>query len=297
MKGIIYKITNKVTGESYIGQTRYTMEFRWRQHQNAKDKSYFHNSIRKYGVKNFTAEILEECDTAADLSSREIYYIAKYDTIANGYNRSVGGEQNPLKITSDTQIEEICGLYLSGFSSTKIASLYNVDKATILKTLHAMGIKLRSRKLDINRQEFNELVTDYKSGYSLKQLAKRYGCSGSGLKGYLEKRGVEIRDKYNILKNEEEQQELIDEYLGDTYSLREIQQRHHCSYAIFCRILSMHGISRGKKHFKMTDKECLEAIGMHNEGKSVREIAKRFKVDKCTIYSMFRRYHVGYLTV
>ena len=49
MKGYIYKVTNKVTGKSYIGQTRYTVEFRWRQHQHKKDNTYFHNSIKKYG--------------------------------------------------------------------------------------------------------------------------------------------------------------------------------------------------------------------------------------------------------
>lgn len=32
MIGYIYKITNKVNNKVYIGQTRYTVEFRWRQH-------------------------------------------------------------------------------------------------------------------------------------------------------------------------------------------------------------------------------------------------------------------------
>ena len=85
MKGIIYKITNKVNGKSYIGQTRYTIEFRWKQHQHKKDNTYFHNAIHKYGIENFSIEILEKCDIE-DLNSREIFYIAKYDTFVNGYN-------------------------------------------------------------------------------------------------------------------------------------------------------------------------------------------------------------------
>ena len=47
----------------------------------------------------------------------------------------------------------------------------------------------------------------------------------------------------------------------------------------------------------MNSDECLEAIKMFNDGKNVQTIARRFEVDKCTIYSLFKRYHVNYLTV
>ena len=52
-------------------------------------------------------------------------------------------------------------LYLSGFSSSKIATLYSVDKASIIKILKSLGVKIRSNKLSINNQEFKELVQDY----------------------------------------------------------------------------------------------------------------------------------------
>jgi transposase len=47
----------------------------------------------------------------------------------------------------------------------------------------------------------------------------------------------------------------------------------------------------------MTSDECLEAIRLFNGGKKVQDIARRFEVDKCTIYSVFKRYNVNYLTV
>lgn len=296
MKGFIYKITNKVTGKSYIGQTRYTVEFRWRQHQHKKDGCYFHNSIHKYGAENFTVEILEECDFK-DLDSREIYYIAKYDTFNNGYNTTIGGDGR-RKIITDNQYEEIKELYLSGFSSNKIAELYKVDKATILKILHSLRVKIRKNSLDINRQEFEELVRDYQSGFSLKELAKRYNCSAPGLKEFLLKKGVDLRVKYSILDNEDIMQALINDYLNGI-KVDDIIKNYHTSYTTFKKILSIHGIDlRGKKYpFKLKDTQCLEVIRLFNEGIAVKELSKRFGVDKCTIYSLLKRYHVNYLTV
>lgn len=296
MKGYIYKITNKVNGKSYIGQTRYTVEFRWRQHQHKNDGCYFHNAIQKYGAENFTVETLEECEVS-QLDSREIYYIAKYNTFNEGYNLTIGGG-GKRKIVSDDQYEEIKELYLSGFSSNKIATLYEVDKATIVKILKMQGVKIReSKKICINHQEFLELVADYKSGYSLKELGKRYDCSGPALKEYLIRKGVDLREKYSIVEDTELHDAIINDYLDEKTSQKDILQKYHTSFSTLKKILSLHGISTGKKHFKLTEKECLEAIGLFNQGYEVKNIARHFEVDKCTIYSLFKRYHVNYHTV
>lgn len=297
MEGIIYKITNKVNGKSYIGQTRYTIEFRWKQHQHKKDNTYFHNAIHKYGIENFSIEILEKCNIE-DLNSREIFYIAKYDTFKNGYNLTIGGDGN-RKLLLDDSYSEIKELYLSGFSSNKIATLYKVDKASIVKILKSLDVKIRSNKLNINHQEFLELVQDYQSGYSLRELSKRYDCSPSGLKEYLIKKGVNLRDRYNILEDDEFQEKMINDYLDGSLKLNEILSKYHCSYNTFTKILSLHGIDKKGKgtHFKLKEAECLEAIKMFNDGKTIKQIAERFKVNKSTIYSLFKRYHVNYLTV
>ena len=297
MEGIIYKITNKVNGKSYIGQTRYTIEFRWKQHQHKNDNTYFHNAIHKYGIENFSIEILEKCNIE-DLNSREIFYIAKYDTFKNGYNLTIGGDGN-RKLLLDDSYSEIKELYLSGFSSNKIATLYKVDKASIVKILKSLDVKIRSNKLNINHQEFLELVQDYQSGYSLRELSKRYDCSPSGLKEYLIKKGVNLRDRYNILEDDESQEKMINDYLDGHLKLSEILSKYHCSYNTFTKILSLHGIDKKGKgtHFKLKDAECLEAIKMFNDGKTIKQIAERFDVNKSTIYSLFKRYHVNYLTV
>ena len=295
MKGYIYKITNKVNGKSYIGQTRYTIEFRWRQHIHKKDNTYFHNAIKKYGVDNFIVEKLEKCNIE-DLNEREIYYIAKYNTFKDGYNLTIGGDGNRTLLLDD-KYEEISALYLSGFSSNKIATLYKVDKASIVKILKQLGIKIRNNSLNINRQELEELIQDYQSGYSLRELAKRYDCSAPGLKEFLIKKGVDLRQKYSILEDTKSQESLIKDYTSSTIKLKDIQNKYHCSYATLLKVLSINGISKGKYSFKLSDKECLKVIEQFNSGKKIKDIARSFKVDKATIYSLLKRYNVNYLTV
>lgn len=297
MKGIIYKITNKVNGKSYIGQTRYTLEFRWRQHLHKKDNVYFHNAIKKYGAENFSLEVLEECDLDK-LNSREIFYIAKYNTFENGYNLTIGGDGN-RRLMLDDKYEEIKAMYLAGFSSNKIATLYSVDKATIVKILRQLGVKIKSRKIDINNQEFLELVQDYKSGYSLKELAKRYDCSDRGLKEYLKNKGVNLKEKYSILEDNQAQINLIREYT-DPYStkkLSELLNNYHCSLNTFNKILSLHGISKGRYKFKLKPIECLKVIEMVNKGTSIQKIAREMEVNKTTIYTVLKRYNVKLPTV
>ena len=94
--GFIYKITNKVNGKVYIGQTVKNIEHRFHQHINnaLRDQNSYdcalRRAIRKYGVENFSIEEVEECDKPA-LDEREIYWIQFYDSFHNGYNLTLGG--------------------------------------------------------------------------------------------------------------------------------------------------------------------------------------------------------------
>ena len=85
----IYKVTNKINGKVYIGQS-VDIGRRWREHMTAKDDIYFHKAIQKYGVENFEWEVIEQCKKK-DLDEREIYWIEYYDSYNKGYNCTKGG--------------------------------------------------------------------------------------------------------------------------------------------------------------------------------------------------------------
>ena len=98
----IYKITNKINGKVYIGQS-INIDTRWRQHINAKDNYAIHNAIKKYGEENFKFEVLLECPVEM-LNVWERDMIALYDCITpKGYNLTEGGEG--YKCSDETRLK------------------------------------------------------------------------------------------------------------------------------------------------------------------------------------------------
>lgn len=88
----IYKITNTINGKCYIGQSR-DIESRWKAHKVRKG-TYLYNAFQKYGVENFTFEVLEECERER-LNELEKYYIELYHSFGEGYNLCEGGNSDP----------------------------------------------------------------------------------------------------------------------------------------------------------------------------------------------------------
>lgn len=64
--GFIYKITNKITNKCYIGETiKDDPEKRWKEHKNTIKRGVgcpaLQNSVKKYGIENFTFDVLLIC--------------------------------------------------------------------------------------------------------------------------------------------------------------------------------------------------------------------------------------------
>ena len=100
---IIYKVTNKVNGKVYIGQTRHSLETRKIRHLQCARNGYnthFYQAIRKYGEDNFKWEILCSASSKQELNDLETYFITKYDSIKHGYNMVDGGDNNVMDIES-----------------------------------------------------------------------------------------------------------------------------------------------------------------------------------------------------
>ncbi len=92
---IIYKITNRINGKVYIGQTTKSLRWRWQCHcSKSKGCPLLKRAILKHGRENFTVEQIDTACTREELDAKEIYWIKFYDSMNRdkGYNLTSGGE-------------------------------------------------------------------------------------------------------------------------------------------------------------------------------------------------------------
>lgn len=99
----IYIITNLINGKQYVGQTVSGYKERFRQHCLYANGCYtdgeyvqvIDKAIKKYGIDNFKVEVIEQVPYK-DKDDKEKYYIERYNTFKEGYNRTLGGDFNPM---------------------------------------------------------------------------------------------------------------------------------------------------------------------------------------------------------
>lgn len=94
---IVYKITNKKNGKSYIGKTEYSLKHRWNRHLSSArngSKFRFHSAIRKYGEDCWDLSVIETYQTEDEnfINEKETHFIKLFESdTKKGYNATSGG--------------------------------------------------------------------------------------------------------------------------------------------------------------------------------------------------------------
>lgn len=155
----IYKITNKITGKSYVGQS-VNIATRWSAHKSASrseetlDGNELHKDMLTLGIDNFSFEVIEET-TIDKLDEREIYWINYYNTYYNGYNRTLGGNGNVR-----LNYNKIKELWEQGLTSKEIVPIIGSSRDTINQALTNLGITTKEK-----RERSEELIKNSVASY------------------------------------------------------------------------------------------------------------------------------------
>ena len=185
--GYIYRLYHIASGRSYIGQTVFPIEVRFKQHiYNAHTKSslsynqHIKRAIRKYGRDAFAIEELEQCDNSL-LDEREKYWITHYDSVKNGFNMTYGGEG---KVEHDGK--KILEAWNSGLNMTEISEKFKICWKSVSNHLKAQGVtdeEIRDRRYTSAMDKKKKTVYQYDANGnyiaeypSIPDFERQYGC-------------------------------------------------------------------------------------------------------------------------
>ena len=175
-KYVVYKITNRINGLMYVGQTCRSLTERFNDHcvyPKTRTPSKIQEAIKKFGRENFDIEVLEE-STNDKIDDLEVYYINKLNTIyPNGYNVWHGGR--PISPASHKcNHEELIKYYLECQSVPLTCQKFGLSDQRVGYLLDQAKIPRRRLKkyVEYTEEDKQNLVDLYESGQSISQICK-----------------------------------------------------------------------------------------------------------------------------
>lgn len=282
----IYKFTNKKNGKHYIGQTN-NLQKRYNGHKsesfNPKASGYwlpFHCAIRKYGIENFSFDILEEImdgESQNFINEREQYFIQYYNSLKdnNGYNVTIGGDGCPKpplsyeeklersKLFTGKEIQDIQKRLLNDEEFDDIEKIYSPKlKRTFLVNINT-GTNFynpdfnyplkKNAKSRFSQKEIQEIKTMIKQGLTYKTIQDKFGIKSPGYISMINS-GKYFYDKNETYplcdkqgkkaQNEAWVEQIRQEILNTSTPLLQIAKKFNKSYA------TVKNINSGRSHKK-----------------------------------------------
>ena len=136
----IYKITENLTGRVYIGQTARSINERLSQHiYTPAPNSDIDKAIQEKGVDAFTfeVEVPMKNPTTEQLWFQEYWYISKYDSFNNGFNKTHGNRKGEFEAclksdficVGENLFKDIIREYNLDFRGKRILLINNFDES------------------------------------------------------------------------------------------------------------------------------------------------------------------------
>lgn len=193
----VYKIVNLLNQKVYIGSST-RVEKRWQQHKNDafnnnNEKYYYplYNAFRKYGLENFSFEIIkDDFLTIEEMEQYEQAMILQYNSlIPNGYNQTIHTNSNTIasensqkhiqeiskKCALVNEKEEIIAIYPSYHAAARAQGWDGDNRATTIQRICQGKARdcngLIFRLLDDNN---NVIIPEFKTR---KRRTKIYGIN------------------------------------------------------------------------------------------------------------------------
>jgi group I intron endonuclease len=318
MNGIIYKITNKLNGKVYIGQTIQSFKRRIRSHKSHLHCQKHHNELlqkayNKYGWEAFEAEVIEICDIE-DIDAREKFWIDRYNATDRdfGYNFESGGNKlkkhSPLTIkkfilssrggnnkVQANDVEIIKRRLIAGDSLTCIAKDFAVSKSCIyrikkLQNWEYIAPELNTLLINTDTSRKIKHLTDrqkddcrnrIRQGESPFVLAQEYDIPYRRFSNYFQEEIKMVSTKLKASK------ETAIKMFFENEPIKSILDKTGLSYSQYKKVTAGLIEERRKRN-------VLYVGNQKANGKTNSEIAQELNVNRCTITVYIKEYNQKY---
>lgn len=319
MQGI-YKITNKINGKIYIGQS-IDLDRRKKEHirdlnKNRNHNNHFQNAWNKYGEENFKFEYIHIVEDSSELNYLETYYINLYDSTNpdNGYNYTYGGD-NPsvselyreeIRLKSrgkntNLSTEDVRRIKLSLYclmDRHEISEMFDIKKKTITsiangKNFNYINPELNEKIYNLKRVLIDErnskILEIFDDGKSITEICNITELSVS----VVEKCVYKYRNSAEI--NKKKYQQIYDEVhrlYNEGHKKYHISKILKISPSTVDRYLTNYSNPYKELNFKKVTKEIENKIIelYFEEHRSVKEIADLFYLSENTVRDYISRY-------
>lgn len=302
--GLIYKITNRINGKVYIGQTIQKLKDRLNKHlSDARNGSqyYLYRAIRFYGSENFKIKIIERV-RKNKLNEREIYWVKYYksDDSNFGYNLTEGGfsfghgNKNPAYKEVDTALLKE---YLEkGINVNTISKRLEIHRKTILKRVQqfwGLDSILQARRQFMSEKKFSEFLSKRSPSYKEidEEILKSYimqGLNGNQIASKLKINPSTLHSKTNeywgmtLLETRRyfikpQLKSLIKQNQKDIQIAEKLKTSKNTVYRLVNEFWGL-SIIQARKAFLKSDLELL--ISQH---KTAEEIGKELNISSSTV--------------
>jgi len=272
----IYKITNKINGKIYIGQTCKPIQ-RWAQYKSAAKRhindQLVVRSIIKHGAENFLFEIIATCNSQENVNITEVEIIKQYNSrnLNIGYNIDYGGDVSPRPPEIAKKISASLKKYYQIHESTlkgikfseerkKNLSIASIGKSGTntgkkfddnwkKKMSRSLSSKERKDSRKFNEETELEICRLYKEEKSTYWLAQQFKCVRGTISAILNRHNITKRiSNYTGHKNNcnkftlEQELEICELYKNTNSTRKDLAKKFNCGSTTVRDILLRNGV-------------------------------------------------------
>lgn len=194
----IYIIYNNANTKVYVGQTWEILDRRFCKHKTNKKSGCLKlkRAFKKYGINNFNIKLITISHTQEIADYWEKYFIAKYNSISEGYNLQEGGSHGKHSRESK---EKMSKSQLGKIIPNAVRSKISKSLKGIVRSQETRNKMSNNRNGIIFSQETKKRMSDSQLGKILSpETRKKISIAKSGEKSSLAKLNWKIVDQIRL---------------------------------------------------------------------------------------------------